>query len=177
MTLNQVKQRKRDSFMQNTFKAGDKVYCPKFGKEVYTLHSQNNVNYPLYLMTKESSTTVTYEGREYISDGFGCIFHATEKNQQLLSDLYGVQFADPATAKASKDVIKAMLEDKYTFVPCYVSDSSETPDEGNSTAFIAGVEGKQYRDESDTGWIYATPIDIETGKVIIDFVDGKVVTA
>ncbi|STY93390.1 hypothetical protein [Moraxella bovis] len=103
------------------------------------------------------------------------IFHATQENYELLSKLYpNVTFEPPPKRKEPREIIKAMLKAGYDGVPCKtdckqyrfvcvnVSDDPYFPFVYDSL-------------DNDDAFSSAIPYCYQTGKTIIDFVDGEVV--
>lgn len=78
----------------NTFKAGDKVYCPSVSTEVFKLVENNSEVYPVRL--DEIFRTFTSNGAriEGVNNLPVSIFHATVENKEKLESLYGVTFED-----------------------------------------------------------------------------------
>lgn len=145
----------------NTFRVGDKVYYLSEQPKIYTLEDNiNNSRYPLVIEDGALKATFTREGHIYISDSLPSIFHATEENCRKLSDLYGVEFEAPPEQKTPRDIIQSMLNDGWDTVPVvYVEDGKK----------CLGYANKTYLSMS------AQPFDPETGKFIIDYVDGQAI--
>lgn len=77
-----------------------------------------------------------------------------------------------------KQIIQAMLESGWVGVACYVNDVDKRPSKYNKKDLIVSVKDDSFEhiySGNYCNWKYANPFDPETGKVIIDFVDGKVV--
>ena len=154
--------------MKKEFKAGDKVYYPSERVQIYTLEGRDRIGYPV-VIDIILEPTFTLCGRRYIDDPLPSIFHATPENHELLCKLYGVEFEAPAKPKTPKEVIQAMLDDGWDSVPCYVSDDDE-----------ASAIRKRIKVLIDIGsigsWDFYIPFHNRTGKVIIDYIDGDIVT-
>lgn len=114
------------------------------------------------------------------------IFHATQQNYELLCKLYpNVEFDPPPKRKEPKEVIKAMLASGAIFIPCLVVDYDDNrildykkATRHCSSVLIYGIsENGRFLSTNPhcSSYKYAVPFDIETGKVIIDFVNGEVV--
>lgn len=74
-------------------------------------------------------------------------------------------------------MIYTMLDDGWKNIVCYVSDSEPNPNIHN-TRFpfvVNAIEDGEFYVRNGYKWEYATPFDPKTGKVIIDFVDGKAI--
>ncbi|WP_435931444.1 hypothetical protein ACSF86_08870 [Moraxella bovoculi] len=164
--------------MKQEFKAGDKVYCPLLGTKVYQTEYAKNCQKELaiknhrlvYFFDETGNPNMNYK------DSLPFIFHATPENHELLTKLYGVEFEAPPKPKTPKEVIQAMLDDGWVIVPCYVSDCEEKPDEYNFGDLVTSVNGEQFETCTGMSWGYASPVDPRTGKIIIDYVDGEIVT-
>lgn len=75
------------------------------------------------------------------------------------------------------EIIKAMLADGWQQVSCMVSDVTKEPRCENHVDLVHSI----YEDAMlpykclRQDWHYATPFDLKTGRVIVDYVDGQVV--
>ncbi|OOS05981.1 hypothetical protein SAMN02745664_10219 [Moraxella cuniculi DSM 21768] len=167
------------------FKAGDKVYCPSLGREVYKVleNLSGGTDFPLCVHKGVKELTLTLEGFYYPTDPLLTILHATEENHALLEKLYGVEFEKPPAKPEPRAIIAALLEhNKY--VPCLVSDKDCEKDiikrfNANSDDKVidcitqllgdynSGYKGVDYR------WKYAVPFDIKTGEVITQLPTGE----
>lgn len=150
------------------FKAGDKVYCPTLGNDIYTLknahadpNSPNN-----FILTTSKGGLFENSGRMF-ADRLPRLFHANKKNHTLLEKLYGVAFEAPPTPKNPKEIIQAMLDDGWDSVPCILL---ATPEKLRKHLLV-GVRDASKVDRGDI-----IPFDPKTGKIIIDYVDGEIVT-
>lgn len=84
--------------MNQTFKVGNKVYFPIKGNKIYTLKQSVNKTYPLLIeFVDDDSTTFTRNGIYYTDHENPSIFHATKRNKELLSKLFGTEFEEPAS--------------------------------------------------------------------------------
>lgn len=162
--------------MKELFKAGDKVYCPSLGREVYTVKKTvDSETFTLSIEGHNRQVSFTCKGMFYSADVVPSIFHATEESRALLEKLYGVEFEKPVTPK---DIIQALLKhNKY--VPCCVSNKCDEVQlveklaRGVSvlTDFIHTVDNGDfppYTAIGGTWWRYAVPIDLKTGEIITE---------
>lgn len=154
------------------FNVGDLVYCLTINNKISKITEANEDN-DVFL-----DKAGWFKNTGLNVNGMPFIFHATQENYELLSKLYpNVEFEPPPKRKEPKEIIKAMLDDKWNTVPCYVHNENKTPSNLNRRELI--LEVRDYRENSffsdTTIWRYATPFDPKTGKTIIDFVDGEVV--
>ena len=130
-------------------------------------------------MHEKGEHSFTRDGKTYTCDKNPTIFPATQEWYEKLVRVYPNLETPPPPKKSSMDVIKAMLDDGYHRIPCYVSVINEEPndemcidllfdidDSGSSSTPCRCVGGK---------WKYARPFDVKTGRVIVDYVDGQAV--
>ena len=172
--------------MKQEFKAGDKVYYPNKQAQIYTLKERgsinyplaigDSINYPLVIESISSEPTFTPCGRIYMDDQLPSIFHATPENHELLCRLYGTEFEPPPKRKEPREIIKAMLKAGYDGVPCKT-------DCNKQYRFVCvNVSDDPYFPfvydslDKDDAFSSAIPYYYQTGKTIIDFVDGEIVT-
>lgn len=165
------------------FRVGDKVYCPKVSHKIFTIIEFYGID-DIFLTVGNSDLTLKLiispdvTGLQ-LSD---VLYHATPKNHALLEQLYGVKFEAPPKHKTPKKIIQAMLDDGWKCVPCYVANKTDEFGDIYLTTFnakfiVAVVHDlKAPFDDLIEFWRYAFPFDPKTGKVIIDYVDGKIVT-
>lgn len=157
----------------NKFKAGDLVYYPTMGTQVFQLDACRGRDcLPICIRfdgDEGAFEAFTSTGFVYLTDQLPKIFHATEENHALLEKLYGKEFQKPPTKPTSRDIIKAMLERGDKYVPCYVSRTYDPPNEGSYLDFIvcAHNDGRFYN-QLRSGWKYATPFDPKTGEPITE---------
>ena len=81
--------------MNQTFKVGDKVYCPILGNKIFTLTQSLSSTYPLSISFRGYVEIFDEYGKYKLSDLNNTLFHVTKENQELLSKLYGIQFEEP----------------------------------------------------------------------------------
>lgn len=165
------------------FKAGDKVYCPRLGREVFTvLENIEGTKFPLSVYKGDKGLSFTLEGFFYSTDPTPTIIHATEENHALLEQLYGTEFEKPPVVPTPMEIIQALLKhNKY--VPCLVSDEDYEKDiikrfNANSDdtvidcitqlldGYNSGYKGTNHN------WKYAVPFDVKTGEVITQLPTG-----
>lgn len=149
------------------FKVGDKVYFPKVSANVFTVCTDYDTDeYPITV----DEYTFTHDGKLYVEDALPVIYHATPENHKALEQLYGVEFEKPPTKPTSKEIIKALLDRGDRYVPCWVSDINEEPDEQNRVKLIYKYDeyNKYPYSCEDDSWVYATPFDIRTGQTITE---------
>lgn len=153
--------------MQTTFKAGDLVYYPNHGTEIYKLQESNRLDFPLEIKNGSTWTIFRSNGKANSLSDMTQIFHATEDNCHLLSRLYGVEFEKPRPTPAA--IVKKMLNDGYTYVICNI-------------LLPKGVVKDIVRDYDDNlffgeygnyDYDQVIPLGSYTGKVIVDYIDGK----
>lgn len=148
------------------FKAGDLVYYPSCGTEIYKLQESNHLNFPLEI--KNGSTWVLFRsiGKANSLSDMTQIFHATEDNWHLLSRLYGVEFEKLRTRQVVEHLLKT-----HKYVACYTSDSNEMPSPDSVKTFITHIHDSAtlpFVDDECNRWRYAVPFDIKTGEVITE---------
>ena len=144
--------------VEPTFKVGDKVY--KYGEtdvktvlEVFEDGHMRISNYP---------HRVNHE----------VICHATPENHAMLSKPYPhIEFEQPPKPLTGSDLARAMLDKGWKYVPCYISDSSDTHALERQTRNAAVIIGT-HKDHpsffiygSGKSFIYhAVPFDPRTGE-------------
>lgn len=142
-----------------TFKAGDKVYFPRQDNKIYTLDCRESVDYPLFI--DELTTSVTIDGKYSTGDQNSSIFHATDENYQLLSQLYKTEFEKPKKVLKGSDLTRHFLSEGK-WVVCYISDEDDQAAmEYLLSSLITQIDDDGNFVESDgTLWSYAVPIQI-----------------
>lgn len=156
------------------FKAGDLVYCPVLGNEVFEVES-------MLVQGSEKSNTLRVNGVvgffEFNTEGidvgshlgYRLVFPANEENRKRLSELHNTGFKSYGPA----DVIKSMLSDGHKYVVCYVGNYYEKVKDLIRKAefdLVASVETTGIIDNfytPTTNWDRAIPIDPKTGNIII----------
>ena len=164
-------------------KRGDLVYYPAVSNspirvdefDTYTMgRVYPIINMPLH---ENGERSFTRDGKAYICDKNPTIFPATQEWYEKLVHVYPNLEAPPA--KKSSEIIKAMLDDGYHRIPCYVSVINEEPNDENCIDLLfdiddSGSSSAPYRCIG-CRWNYARPFDVKTGRVIVDYVDGQAV--
>ena len=161
--------------MKQEFKAGDKVYFPFIDGQIYTLKAHDGKSYPLIIKSDSFVKSFTLRGYQYADNQLPSIFHATPENRELLCKLYGFEFEAPPKRKEPREIIRAMLKAGYDGVPCK-TDSKQyrfvCVDVSDDPYFPFVYDSL----DSNDAFPSATPYCYQTGKTIIDFVDGDIVT-
>ncbi|OAV36049.1 hypothetical protein AO364_1217 [Moraxella catarrhalis] len=152
--------------MQTTFKAGDLVYYPSRGIEIYKLQESNRLDFPLEIKQGTTWTIFRSDGKANSLSDMIQLFHATEENCYLLSKLYGIGFEKPRTRQVVEHLLKT-----HKYVACYTSDFDETPSPDSVKNFITHIHDSAtlpFVDDECNMWRYAVPFDIKTGEVITE---------
>lgn len=157
------------------FKAGDLVYCPMATNEVLKVAPSLNIRYKDatgYIMT----IGVYDNGKWTDTHHNPAIFPATQEWYDKLVHVYP-NLEKPLVKKTPKDIIQAMLDDGKAGVVCYVSDDNPQPPKGINKVLITAIKNDtKYMFRSyDNCFRYAVPFDLDTGKIIVDYVNGEVV--
>lgn len=156
--------------MTSKFKAGDWVYYPVKGCELYkVVKVAKDDIYPVIL----TGATFTKDGLAYSGEKAPSIFHATEENHELLSKLYGVDFEKPPLR--GSELTKKLLDSGWKCVPCYVHDGSDTSAIRDTLVRVITKvnDNNEFFTENAFGWRYAVPIDPKTGKELTQEVLDK----
>ena len=153
--------------MSREFKIGDKVYFPKKSCKIMTVYEYGLASFPIRLRGRTES--FNRDGNLLGGDMTPSIFHATQENHALLEKLYGMEFEAPPRQPTSCEIIIAMLNNGYSYVPCYVSSDLEEPNGESHLDFIICVKGDgRFYNQFGRGWEYATPFDPRTGQPITE---------
>lgn len=157
---------------QTTFKAGDKIYHPLVSRDIRVLTKPAGKSEKLLVAKEDKDNIFIFEesGCEYRElHRYSSIFHATEENCELLSKLYGEEFEKPKSNPTPDTIVKKMLNDGYAYVICSIL----LPD-GVVKDIISGYEGIAFLGEYDNYYYdEVIPLDAYTGKIIVDYIDGK----
>lgn len=155
------------------FKVGDKVYFPKMNNGVLTLAKRTNSEYPLKVILEGGAVrSFTTDGKHFCHDANPTIFPATQEWYDKLVHIYP-DLEKPPIKKNPKEVIRAMLESGWAYVPCWVNDFKG---DFRNTDLITNInDGSGHTFRGFFSWWCAIPFDPKTGKTIIDYVNGEVV--
>ena len=150
---------------KQTFKAGDKVYYPLMSDKILTLlkHGEDTVSVDL-----GGGRIIKKKGKKFQHHLAQSIFHATQLNYELLTNLYPhIQFEEPIPTSVT--IIKKMLDDGYAYVICSI-----LLPKGVVKDIIRGYNDKVFFGEYDNYYYdEAIPLDTHTGKIIVDYREGK----
>lgn len=122
--------------MPEKFKAGDLVYCPELGAEIYYLRAQDDSTYPLIVSLIEEQFGVTAEGLYEQHDKYPSVFKATEANCKALCTLYNAYFVSPREHlvtllrehfKHSRNKVVIKTNNEYFIVSAITSDAVVGP--------------------------------------------------
>ncbi|WFF39249.1 hypothetical protein LU290_03235 [Moraxella nasibovis] len=157
------------------FKEGDKVYYPTVSNKALTLRaSVGSGPYIVGLVwggigDKDSFTA---DGKRYHTDPNPSIFPATQEWYDKLVHVYP-DLENPPTQKGAIDIILAMIEADWGYIPCRVSDDEDDFDYVDLINSIILTSTASYVGSKE--WKFAVPFDPQTNKNIIDFVNGEIV--
>lgn len=149
------------------FKEGDRVYYPLMSDKILTVkrHGKNNIYVDVELF---SPIVLDLNGKQTDIHMTGSLFHATRFNYELLTDLYPhIQFEEPISMFAT--IVKKMLDDGYAYVICNLLLPNRVVKD-----IIRGYGDNAFFGEYDNyDYDEVIPLDGYTGKIIIDYIDGK----
>ena len=166
--------------MSKEFKAGDPVYFPVQGTQVFQVEDYSCLYYPLavtfyYDDGDKGFDTFTLEGFVSKTHKTPLLFHATPEMKAKLEDFYGVKFEEPPSKPTSCEIIKAKLNKSTEPVPCWVSNDPNCaqPTCKDKWAFIKEVDDGRfskfpYLDATGNWWMHATPFDYDTEQPITE---------
>lgn len=159
-------------------KVGDRVYCPRYTSRILkVVYSQSSPS-KMAIEFGNKLIDTTKDGRFLENQGLvNDIFPATQEWHKRLSDLYlGVFFEQPPKRKEPKEIIKAMFGSNKWYLVNYVVYGNLNQKPKNKTITKRQFLSMNY-DEYFNRYAYCNVeiIDPNTGKTIIDFVDGKIV--
>ena len=157
------------------FKAGDLVYYPNMGGEVFKLKgSLGSDTYPvcIYLDYGDDYKVIPFTSTGFMSATYKLpqIFHATPEMKAKLEEFYGVEFKEPPPKPTSSEIIKAKLVIEKLPVPCWVSNTNEQPSSSDKWVFIERVlDGdRSFLGTEYCRWKFATPFNYATGQPITE---------
>lgn len=157
---------------QTTFKAGDKIYHPLVSRDIRVLTKPAGKSEKLLVAKEDEDNIFIFEesGCEYRElHRYSSIFHATEENCELLSKLYGEEFEKPELKPTPSAVVKKMLNAGCAYVICNI-----LLPRGVVKDIIIGYGGGVFLGEHDNYYHdEIIPLDAYTGKIIVDYKDGK----
>ena len=154
------------------FKAGDPVYYPQLGHNIYRLQPTTSNPYPvkIYLGDKLEES-FTGDGKLCEHDKAATLFHATPENQKKLEQLHGIKLEDTSPKPTSKEIIKMRLEKGENHLPCWVSDVNLQPNADCIWVFITSYDDEEllpYIDDMGHSWLFATPFNPLTREPITE---------
>ncbi|MDO4441358.1 MAG: hypothetical protein Q4B81_04170 [Moraxella sp.] len=158
----------------SNFKTGDKVYYPKASNEILTIRERSHNKYPLFVELGYQIYSFTTDGKHMADDSNPSVFPATRGWYEKLVQIYP-DLEPPLKQKEPREIIEAMLKAGYDGVPCkteytqYRFICTNVSDDQHFPFVYDDVNGE------DNAFSSAIPYHCETGKVIIDYVDGKLV--
>lgn len=145
------------------FKVGDMVYCPQLSLNILKVKKNTAKDYyQLYIEKGSQRIYFCESGVIGILSKVTPVIHATQENYESLSRLYpNVEFEKPPVRKTPKEIIKAMFDSDWEYVPCY-----------DVHSFYQQFLHKECEQIKEC----LAPFDPKTGKIIIDFVGGEIMT-
>lgn len=157
------------------FKVGDLVYCPMATNEVLKVTPSLNIRY------KDTTGYIcrisVYDNGKWTDTHHNpAIFPATQEWYDKLVRAYP-NLEKPPKRKTPKEIIQAMLDDGKAGVVCYVSDKDSQPLRSINKELITVIDNNaehMFCSYSNC-FRYAAPFDLDTGKIIVDYVNGEVV--
>lgn len=151
------------------FKEGDRVYYPLMSDKILTVkrHGKDNICIDV---EPRGSMLFNINGKRTGIHMTESLFHATQINYELLTNLYPhIQFEEPKPTPAA--IVKKMLNDGYTYVICNILLPNNVVKDivrGYDDNLLFGEYGNYDYDQ-------VIPLDSHTGKIIIDYKEGKLV--
>ena len=126
-------------------KHGDLVYYPVASNspirvdeyDTYTIGRAYPINMPQH---EKGEHSFTRDGKTYTCDKNPTIFPATQEWYEKLVHVYPNLEAPPPAKKSSTEIIKAMLDDGYHRIPCYVSVINEEPNDDNVKDLLFDID-------------------------------------
>lgn len=151
------------------FKEGDRVYYPLMSDKILTVkrHGKDNICIDV---EPRGSMLFNINGKRTGIHMTESLFHAIQINYELLTNLYPhIQFEEPKPTPAA--IVKKMLNDGYTYVICNILLPNNVVKDivrGYDDNLLFGEYGNYDYDQ-------VIPLDSHTGKIIIDYKEGKLV--
>lgn len=151
------------------FKEGDRVYYPLMSDKILTVkrHGKDNICIDV---EPRGSMLFNINGKRTGIHMTESLFRATQINYELLTNLYPhIQFEEPKPTPAA--IVKKMLNDGYTYVICNILLPNNVVKDivrGYDDNLLFGEYGNYDYDQ-------VIPLDSHTGKIIIDYKEGKLV--
>lgn len=151
------------------FKEGDRVYYPLMSDKILTVkrHGKDNICIDV---EPRGSMLFNINGKRTGIHMTESLFHATQINYELLTNLYPhIQFEEPIPTSVT--IVKKMLNDGYTYVICNILLTNNVVKDivrGYDDNLLFGEYGNYDYDQ-------VIPLDIYTGKIIVDYKEGKLV--
>ncbi|STY82520.1 MULTISPECIES: hypothetical protein [Moraxella] len=149
------------------FKEGDRVYYPLMSDKILTVkrHGKNTIYVDIELF---GPVVFELNGKRADIHVTESLFHATQVKYELLTNLYPhIQFEEPKPTPAA--IVKKMLDDGYTYVICNILLPNNVVKDivrGYDDNLLFGEYGNYDYDQ-------VIPLDNYTGKIIVDYREGK----
>lgn len=164
--------------MKNKFKAGDRVYCPHLTSNILRCVYSKNSPSLLAIEYHNKLIDITKDGKFWNKQGLvNDVFPATQEWYELLSRTYpDVTFEQLPEPKEPKEIIKAMLESGKWHLVNYVVYGNANQKTKNKVISKRQFRAMNYDDYFGRyAYCNVEVIDPNTGKTIIDFVNGEAV--
>lgn len=160
------------------FKGEDRVYYPLQGNSIFKLaniETKSGRTLKIFDLNNKffytnNPTTFYPNGFHHLGVGNPSIFPATQEWYERLSHVYP-NLEKPPVKKSSREIIQAIINSNHKFIACINKsvDVEKHPLDGMGIFSAHTLKTINY--EKLIGEL--VPFDLETGKVIVDFVDGK----
>ncbi|MDP8184363.1 hypothetical protein [Phocoenobacter skyensis] len=152
------------------FKAGDNVYCPKLGGNIFTLKDAAKFNaapYSLFIQLDDGRVRFTAHGQANEADCVPSLFHATPENHQRLSDLHSdIEFEKPKLKGV--ELAKKLCERGEVFFAMCSNDEMPLLDDNEAIFPVIQYCG-------DTAYSFETKNAVYKFVLPIEIVNNKVV--